>query len=39
MQFRTKQIAPPKEWGAFEDLCHALFKRIWNDPLAQKKWA
>ncbi|MGL5216215.1 MAG: hypothetical protein ACRC8R_13960 [Aeromonas hydrophila] len=36
MQFRTKQIAPPKEWGAFEDLCHALFKRIWNDPLAQK---
>lgn len=36
MQFRSKQIAPPKEWGAFEDLCHALFKRVWQDPLAQK---
>jgi hypothetical protein len=36
MQFRAKQIAPPKEWGTFEDLCHALFKHIWHDPLAQK---
>ncbi len=36
MQFRAKQIAPPKDWGAFEDLCHALFKRVWLDPLAQK---
>lgn len=36
MQFRAKQIAPPKEWGTFEDLCHALFKRVWQDPLAQK---
>lgn len=36
MYFRAKQIAPPKEWGTFEDLCHALFKRIWQDPLAQK---
>jgi hypothetical protein len=36
MQFRAKQIAPPKEWGTFEDLCHALFKRLWRDPLAQK---
>lgn len=36
MQFRAKQIAPPKEWGTFEDLCHALFKRVWGDPLAQK---
>jgi hypothetical protein len=36
MQFRAKQIAPPKEWGTFEDLCHALFKRVWEDPLAQK---
>lgn len=36
MQFLAKQIAPPKEWGTFEDLCHALFKRIWQDPLAQK---
>ncbi|MDP1940200.1 MAG: hypothetical protein Q8K54_06050, partial [Gallionella sp.] len=36
MQFRAKQIAPPKEWGTFEDLCHALFKCVWQDPLAQK---
>jgi hypothetical protein len=36
MQFRAKQIAPPKDWGTFEDLCHALFKRVWKDPLAQK---
>ena len=36
MQFRAKQIAPPREWGTFEDLCHALFKRLWQDPLAQK---
>lgn len=36
MQFRAKQIAPPKEWGTFEDLCHALFKRVWQDPLVQK---
>ncbi|WP_063712402.1 hypothetical protein [Burkholderia lata] len=36
MQFRAKQIAPPKEWGTFEDLCHALFKRVWRDPFAQK---
>ena len=36
MQFRAKQIAPPKDWATFEDLCHALFKRVWQDPLAQK---
>ena len=36
MQFRAKQIAPPKDWSAFEDLCHALFKHVWNDPIAQK---
>ena len=36
MQFRAKQISPPKEWGIFEDLCHALFKRVWRDSLAQK---
>ncbi len=36
MQFRAKQIAAPKEWGTFEDLCHSLFKRVWEDPLAQK---
>lgn len=36
MQFRAKQIAPPKDWATFEDLCHALFKRVWQDPIAQK---
>lgn len=36
MQFRAKQIAPPRDWATFEDLCHVLFKRIWQDPLAQK---
>lgn len=36
MQFRAKQIAAPKEWEAFENLCHALFKSLWKDPLAQK---
>lgn len=36
MRFHAKQIAPPKEWETFEDLCHALFKRVWQDPLAHK---
>lgn len=36
MDFRAKQIAPPKHWQKFEDLCLALFKAIWNDPLAVK---
>lgn len=36
MDAREKQIAAPKSWETFEDLCLALFKAIWNDPLAQK---
>ena len=36
MQFRAKQIAPPRNWETFEDLCHALFKKVWQDPHAQK---
>ena len=36
MLFRAKQIAPPKDWASFEDLCHALFKKVWEDPIAQK---
>ena len=36
MQFRAKQIAPPKDWVTFENLCHAIFKVVWKDPLAQK---
>jgi hypothetical protein len=36
MEFRAKQILPPKSWSEFEDLCLALFKAVWNDPYAQK---
>lgn len=37
MEFRAKQIAPPRSWERFEDLCHALFKKVWADPIAQKE--
>jgi tetratricopeptide (TPR) repeat protein len=30
------QIAPPKSWEAFEDLCHALYQAAWQDGNAQK---
>lgn len=36
MDFTDKQIAPPKSWEKFEDLCHALFRLVWADPLAHK---
>jgi hypothetical protein len=36
MDFRSKQIAAPKSWTDFEDLCHAIFRGEWNDRLAQK---
>ena len=36
MNFRDKQIAPPKSWNAFENLCLALFKGILSDPLSKK---
>lgn len=36
MDLRAKQIHAPKNWATFEDLCHALFKVVWKDPLAQK---
>jgi hypothetical protein len=36
MDAREKQIAPPTSWETFEDLCLALFKAMWKDPLAQK---
>lgn len=36
MEDREKQIPPPKSWITFEDLCHRLFKAVWDDPLAQK---
>lgn len=37
MELRAIQILPPKSWERFEDLCHALFKKVWADPLAQKE--
>lgn len=36
MDDHTKQIPPPNSSERFEDLCHQLFKAVWNDPLAQK---
>ncbi len=36
MDAREKQIAPPKSWETFEDLCLALFKAVWRDSNAQK---
>lgn len=36
MDAREKQIVAPKSWETFEDLCLALFRAIWRDPLAQK---
>jgi hypothetical protein len=36
VDFLDKQIAPPKSWEKFEDLCLALFRRLWGDQLALK---
>jgi hypothetical protein len=36
MDFRVKQIAPPRDWPIFEDLCLAIFRAEWNDGLALK---
>lgn len=36
MEFTAKQIAPPRDWSRFEDLCRALFSAVWHDPYAQK---
>lgn len=36
MAFQTLQIAPPQSWNDFEDICLALFREIWQDPMAQK---
>ena len=36
MDFRAKQIVPPRDWAVFEDLCLAIFRAEWNDVLAQK---
>lgn len=34
--FTQYQIPAPRSWDAFEDLCHDLWRRIWNDPKTQK---
>jgi hypothetical protein len=36
MDAHATPLPPPKYWEEFEDLCHCLFKAIWNDPTAQK---
>lgn len=36
VDFIEKQIAAPKSWERFEDLCHALFRMVWADPLTHK---
>lgn len=36
MDFLDKQIAPPRNWVVFEDLCRALFAAIYRNPLASK---
>jgi len=36
MDFRDKQIAPPKNWVLFENLCLTLFRETWDDPFAKK---
>jgi hypothetical protein len=36
VEFHARQIAPPKYWEEFEDLCLDLFRRVWQDPTAQK---
>ncbi len=33
---RRLQLEPPANWQDFEDLCLALWRRVWNDPNAQK---
>jgi hypothetical protein len=36
MDSRNKQIPRPRHWQEFEELCLALFRQVWRDPLAQK---
>jgi hypothetical protein len=36
MTHLPQQIAPLKSWDEFEDLCLALFKKEWQNPMAQK---
>ena len=37
--FINQQIAPPKNWQDFEDLCADLWAKIWNDPTLIKQLA
>ncbi|MBW4091960.1 MAG: tetratricopeptide repeat protein [Proteobacteria bacterium] len=34
--FHTSQIAAPKYWEQFEDICLDLFRQVWGDPMTQK---
>ncbi len=34
--FTQYQVPAPRSWDAFEDLCHDLWRRVWNDPNTQK---
>jgi hypothetical protein len=36
MNFNSIQIPPPKYWQEFEDLCLAVFKRVWSNATATK---
>jgi hypothetical protein len=36
MDIRAKQIVAPRDWTVFEDLCLAIFRAEWSDPLALK---
>jgi len=36
MNFNSTQILPPKYWQEFEDLCLAVFRRVWSAPTATK---
>jgi hypothetical protein len=36
VDFLDKQIAPPRNWETFEDLCRALFAAVFKNPLASK---
>lgn len=36
VDFLDKQIAPPRNWETFEDLCRALFAAVFKNSLASK---
>jgi hypothetical protein len=36
MDFNERQIAAPRYWQKFEDVCLSIFRNVWEDPTAQK---